>query len=150
MTEIHGQLTSMDTDMGSIDKRLLSSRQMADTRIDFETSIRGMIEFDGIFYLDGALDGDLKGKAGDKTTAVIGTRGRLTGNLHCRNAVVAGVVFGDIHAHSLELLAGARVMGDLYYETLAIDPAAEINGSFIPSDAPTNHSDLQRDKHASR
>ncbi len=150
MTEILRQFTCMDTDMGSIDKRLLSSRQMADTRIDFETSIRGTIEFDGIFYLDGALDGDLKGKAGDKTTAVIGTRGRLTGNLHCRNAVVAGVVFGDIHAHSLELLAGARVLGDLYYETLAIDPAAEINGSFIPSDAPTNPSNLQRDEHASR
>ncbi len=140
----------MDTDMGSIDKRLLSSRQMADTRIDFETAIRGNIEFDGVFYLDGALDGELKGKTGDKTTAVIGTRGRLTGNLYCRNAVIAGVVLGDIHAHSLELLAGARVLGDLYYETLAIDPAAEINGSFIPSDASTNHSDLQRDKHASR
>ncbi len=150
MTEIHGQFTSMDSDMGSIDKRLLSSRQMADPRIDFETSIRGNIDFDGIFYLDGALDGELKGKPGDKTTGVIGTRGRLTGNLYCRNAVVAGVVFGDIHAHSLELPAGARVLGDLYYETLAIDPAAEINGSFIPSDASTNHSDLQRDKHASR
>ncbi len=136
--------------MGSIDKRLLSNRQMADTRIDFETSIRGTIEFDGIFYLDGALNGDLKGKGSDKTTGVIGTRGRLTGNLHCRNAIIAGVVHGDIHAHSLELLAGARVLGDLYYETLAIDPAAEINGSFIPSDASTNPPDLQRDKHASR
>jgi cytoskeletal protein CcmA (bactofilin family) len=150
MTEIAGELISMDKNMGSIDKRLLSSRQMADTRIDFETSIRGNIDFDGIFYLDGALDGELRGKTGDKTTAVIGTRGRLTGNLHCRNAIIAGVVFGDIHAHSLELLAGARVLGDLYYETLAIDPAAEINGSFIPSDASTNHPELQRDKHAAR
>lgn len=136
--------------MGSIDKRLLSSRQIADTRIDFETSIRGTIEFNGVFYLDGALDGDLRGKGTDKATAVVGSRGRLTGNLHCRSAIVAGTVLGDIHAHSLELLAGARVMGDLYYETLAIDPAAEINGSFIPSDSPSSTSEEQREQHASR
>jgi cytoskeletal protein CcmA (bactofilin family) len=44
---------------------------------------------------------------------------------------------GDIRAQSLELHAGAKVLGDMYYDTLQVDPTAEINGKFIPQDPPS-------------
>jgi cytoskeletal protein CcmA (bactofilin family) len=44
---------------------------------------------------------------------------------------------GDIRAQSLELHAGAKVLGDMYYDTLQVDPSAEINGKFIPQDPPS-------------
>ena len=117
--------------MKFLEKQMLTNRQLADSRIDFEATIQGNIDFNGTFFVDGTINGDLKGRSLEKTTAIIGMRGKLTGNLFCTNAIIAGTVWGDIHAKSLELQEGARVIGDLYYESLEINPAAEINGSFI-------------------
>lgn len=127
--------------MKFLEKQLSTNRQLADSRIDFEATIHGNIDFNGTFFVDGTINGDLKGKSLEKTTAIIGMRGKLSGNLFCTNAIIAGTVWGDIHAKSLELQGGARVIGDLYYESLEINPAAEINGNFIPTE--THDSDLQ-------
>ncbi len=121
--------------MKFLEKQMLTNRQLADSRIDFEATIQGNIDFNGTFFVDGTINGDLKGKSLEKTTVIIGMRGKLSGNLFCTNAVIAGTVWGDIHAKSLELQEGARVIGDLYYETLEINPAAEINGNFIPTES---------------
>lgn len=121
--------------MKFLEKQMLTNRQLADSRIDFEATIQGNIDFNGTFFVDGTINGDLKGKSLEKTTAIIGMRGKLTGNLFCTNAIIAGTVWGDIHARSLELQEGARVIGDLYYETLEINPAAEVNGNFVPTES---------------
>lgn len=120
--------------MRSAEKRMLANRQIADTRIDFETTLQGKIEFNGLFYLDGVIEGGLHGKEFEKTNAVIAMRGKVIGNIHCTNVVIAGTIWGDIHAHSVELLAGARVFGDLYYVSLEVNPMAEVNGKFILRD----------------
>ena len=127
--------------MKFLEKQMLTNRQLADSRIDFEATIQGNIDFNGTFFVDGTINGDLKGKSLEKTTVIIGMRGKLSGNLFCTNAVIAGTVWGDIHAKSLELQEGARVIGDLYYESLEINPAAEINGNFIPTESGAD--DLQ-------
>ena len=127
--------------MKFLEKQMLTNRQLADSRIDFEATIQGNIDFNGTFFVDGTINGDLKGKSLEKTTVIIGMRGKLSGNLFCTNAVIAGTVWGDIHAKSLELQEGARVIGDLYYETLEINPAAEINGNFVPTESGAD--DLQ-------
>jgi len=129
--------------MKFLEKQMLTNRQLADSRIDFEATIQGNIDFNGTFFVDGTINGDLKGKSLEKTTVIIGMRGKLSGNLFCTNAIIAGTVWGDIHAKSLELQEGARVIGDLYYETLEINPAAEINGNFVPTESGSD--DLQVD-----
>jgi cytoskeletal protein CcmA (bactofilin family) len=127
--------------MPSPQKQIITYRQSADSRIDFETTLEGKIEFKGIFVLDGILNGDLNGKAYEQTTAVVSSRGKINGNIICTNAVVAGTVLGDIRAQSLELHAGAKVLGDMYYDTLQVDPTAEINGKFIPQEPPSKSAD---------
>lgn len=134
--------------MPSAQKQIVTYRQTADSRVDFETSIEGKIEFKGTFMLDGMLNGDLKGKPYEQTTAVISSRGKINGNIICTNAVVAGTVLGDIRAQSLELHAGAKVLGDMYYDTLQVDPTAEINGKFIPQESPSNSADTDQDKNS--
>ncbi len=124
--------------MKFLEKQMLTNRQLADSRIDFEATIQGNIDFNGTFFVDGTINGDLKGKSLEKTTVIIGMRGKLSGNLFCTNAIIAGTVWGDIHAKSLELQEGARVIGDLYYESLEINPAAEINGNFIPTESSSD------------
>ncbi len=122
-------------------KKILAFRQVADTRIDFETSLEGKIGFNGVFVLDGVLNGDLKGKDYEKTTAVVSSRGKISGNIDCTNAIIAGTVIGDIRAHTLELHESAKVLGDMYYDTLQVDPKAEINGKFIPQEARASKAD---------
>lgn len=129
-------------------KQIITYRQTADSRIDFETTVEGKIEFKGTFMLDGVLNGDLKGKPYEQTTAVVSSRGKINGNIICTNAVVAGTVLGDIRAQSLELYAGAKVLGDMYYDTLQVDPSAEINGKFIPQESPSKSVDADREKNA--
>lgn len=132
--------------MPSNQKQIITYRQTADSRIDFETTLEGKIEFKGTFVLDGMLNGDLKGKPYEQTTAVVSSRGKISGNIICTNAVVAGTVLGDIRAQSLELHAGAKVLGDMYYDTLRVDPTAEINGKFIPQDPPSKSADAEHEK----
>lgn len=132
----------------STQKQIITYRQTADSRIDFETTLEGKIEFKGTFMLDGILNGDLMGKAYEQTTAVISSRGKINGNIICTNAVVAGTVLGDIRAQSLELHAGAKVLGDMYYDTLQVDPSAEINGKFIPQESPPKSTDTDQDKNS--
>jgi cytoskeletal protein CcmA (bactofilin family) len=132
--------------MPSHQKQIITYRQTADTRIDFETTLEGKIEFKGTFMLDGILNGDLRGKPYEQTTAVVSSRGKINGNIICTNAVVAGTVLGDIRAQSLELHAGAKVLGDMYYDTLQVDPSAEINGKFIPQESPSKSTDADREK----
>lgn len=128
--------------MKFLEKQMLTNRQLADSRIDFEATIQGNIDFNGTFFVDGTINGDLKGKSLEKTTVIIGMRGKLSGNLFCTNAIIAGTVWGDIHAKSLELQEGARVIGDLYYESLEINPAAEINGNFIPTESNSDDTSM--------
>lgn len=128
--------------MKFLEKQMLTNRQLADSRIDFEATIQGDIDFNGTFFVDGTINGDLKGKSLEKTTVIIGMRGKLSGNLFCTNAIIAGTVWGDIHAKSLELQEGARVIGDLYYESLEINPAAEINGNFVPTESSSDEMQL--------
>lgn len=132
--------------MPSPQKQIITYRQTADSRIDFETTLEGKIEFKGTFVLDGILNGDLRGKPYEQTTAVVSSRGKINGNIICTNAVVAGTVLGDIRAQSLELHAGAKVLGDMYYDTLQVDPTAEINGKFIPQESPSKSADTDREK----
>ena len=134
--------------MPSPQKQILTYRQAADSRIDFETTLEGKIEFKGIFMLDGMLNGDLKGKPYEQTTAVVSSRGKINGNIICTNAVVAGTVLGDIRAQSLELYAGAKVLGDMYYDTLQVDPTAEINGKFISQESPSKSTDTAGEKNS--
>jgi cytoskeletal protein CcmA (bactofilin family) len=90
------------------------------------TSIKGDIQANGDFRMDGTLEGNitLTGKL------VIGEHGHILGNVVCQNANVLGNIDGNLSVKEfLTLHATSRVKGDIVANKLAIEPGAYFTGS---------------------
>ncbi len=90
------------------------------------TTIKGDIQANGDFRLDGVLEGNitLTGKL------VIGEQGRIVGNVVCQNANVIGIIDGNLSVKEyLTLYASSRVKGDIVANKLAIEPGAYFTGT---------------------
>ena len=60
---------------------------------------------------------------------VIGPKGNVTGNIVSANAEILGEVEGSIHVSAkLVLKATAVIKGDIFAQTLEIEPNARFNG----------------------
>jgi cytoskeletal protein CcmA (bactofilin family) len=97
-----------------------------DTVIGPEASVRGDLRVAGGVRLEGQVEGRM-----DVTeTIVSGPRSLLKGELHCRVAVIAGRIEGDIYAvEGVELQSGAQVLGNISCRELVIQPACVFQGS---------------------
>ena len=74
------------------------------------TSIKGDIQANGDFRMDGSLEGNitLTGKL------VVGEHGHIVGNVVCQNANVIGIIDGNLSVKEfLTLYASSRVKGDI-------------------------------------
>ncbi len=90
------------------------------------TLIKGNIQANGDFRLDGTLEGNisLNGKL------VVGESGLITGNVVCQNASIMGNVIGNISVKELlSLNAAANVKGDILINKLSIEPGATFSGT---------------------
>ena len=90
------------------------------------TSIKGDLQANGDFRMDGTLEGNitLTGKL------VIGEHGHILGNVVCQNANVLGNIDGNLSVKEfLTLYATSRVKGDIVANKLAIEPGAYFTGS---------------------
>jgi len=97
-----------------------------DTVIGPETSVRGDIRVAGGVRLDGQVEGRMD----VSETLVTGPRSLLKGELHCRAAVIAGRIEGDIYAaDSVELQTGAQVFGNISSRGLVIQPDCLFQGN---------------------
>ena len=107
------------------------------------TVLTGKIETEADFRLDGRVEGEIncKGKI------VIGPKGFVKGNIMTVNAEILGNVDGVIRARErLVLKSSAEMKGDIFIQTLEIEPGAKFNGSctmagkegIAPPNAPAN------------
>ena len=81
------------------------------------TSIKGDIQANGDFRMDGTLEGNIT------------LTGKL-GNVVCQNANVLGNIDGNLSVKEfLTLYATSRVKGDIVANKLAIEPGAYFTGS---------------------
>ncbi len=90
------------------------------------TSIKGDIQANGDFRLDGTLEGNitLTGKL------VIGEQGRIVGNVVCQNANVIGIIDGNLSVKEfLTLYSTSKVRADIVANKLAIEPGAYFTGT---------------------
>ena len=67
--------------------------------ISMETSIKGTIETNSMFQIEGVLEGDIK--AGNLVH--VGTEGRVKGNITAKSVLIEGEVSGDIVADKVEI-----------------------------------------------
>lgn len=90
------------------------------------TMIKGNIEANGDFRLDGNLEGNIRLNG----RLVVGEGGIITGNIVCQNACIIGTVVGNVSVKELlQLNATANVKGDILINKLSIEPGATFSGT---------------------
>jgi cytoskeletal protein CcmA (bactofilin family) len=90
------------------------------------TKLKGEIESNGDFRIDGTLVGTIKtdGKV------VVGSTGKVEGTIICQNADVEGVVKAKLNVSGLlTLKEKSKLEGDVSTGKLAIEPGAQFSGS---------------------
>jgi cytoskeletal protein CcmA (bactofilin family) len=81
-----------------------------DTVIGPDTGVKGDFQVTGSLRLDGRVEG----KVEVSESVLSGPKSMLDGELHCRDAVIAGRVQGDVHAtDTVELQTGSHVVGNI-------------------------------------
>ena len=112
--------------IGSKKEIVNANSGIAHNSIASGTVIKGDIQSDSDFRLDGQVEGSIvcNGKI------IIGQVGSIKGNTQCVSAEVCGKVEGDIRASErLVLKSTATVTGNIYCPSLEIEPKALFNGA---------------------
>ncbi len=92
----------------------------------------GDVLFSGGLRVDGKVDGNVMGKRGEKSLIVISEHGCVAGRVAAHDAVINGVVKGDLEVdHFLELQPGAKVSGNISYRQLQMDCGASVEGKLV-------------------
>jgi len=97
-----------------------------------ETIIAQGVKVEGEFRSNGnvVIDGELNGSIATEQSLYIGETAVIRANVAAKNAVVAGVIVGNVMApEGLELLATSRVDGDIQTGKISIAAGARVNGS---------------------
>ena len=103
--------------------------------ISLGTDITGDIKSSGDIRIDGSLTGNLNTKG----KVVIGTTGKVKGEVNCKNSEVAGLIEGKITVGQLlNLKASSKIHGDIATSKLSIEPGAVFSGNCKMSDTDNN------------
>ncbi len=94
-------------------------------RIVAGTEIEGVIVSDSNIRIDGTVKGTITAKG----RLVVGSTGRIDGDIICENADIEGAINGNISVNGiLTLKATARLECDIMTKKLAIEPGAVFSG----------------------
>src|SRR5659263_34395 len=90
------------------------------------TDITGDIKSNGDIRIDGSLTGNLNTKG----KVVIGTTGKVKGEVICKNSEISGIIEGKITVGQLlNLKASSKIHGDIATSKLSIEPGAVFSGT---------------------
>jgi len=96
------------------------------------TTIKGDIQSNGDFRIDGTLIGSITSKG----KIVIGQTGNVDGEVNCKNADISGQVKAQISVSELlTLKATAKFAGEITTSKLSIEPGARFSGTCNMSDS---------------
>jgi cytoskeletal protein CcmA (bactofilin family) len=96
------------------------------------TTVKGDIKSTGDFRIDGMLLGSINSQG----KVIVGTTGKLDGEIICQNADISGEVKARVMVTELlTLKASAKLAGDITINKLAIEPGAKFSGTCTMHDA---------------
>lgn len=103
-----------------------------DTLIADGTCINGDMSFSGALFVDGEINGEVKGDIEKQSVLSIGVHGKIKGNISTPYAIIFGQVDGDVYVtEKIDLKPGAKINGDLYYKVIEMNAGAEVNGKMV-------------------
>ena len=115
-------------------KSMATNSEKFDTIVGRTTTIQGnMVLLDSI-RIDGRVLGNIESAPDCKIAVAIGPTGEVTGDVKAHRVMVAGKVFGNIHAADrVELQKDSSVQGDISYGSFAVEHGAKLSGLVIQS-----------------
>jgi len=110
-------------------------RDQVDTLIGPQVVIRGDLQFSGGLYIEGRVIGKITAGDADKAVLTVSEQGLIEGELRAPIVVINGQMTGDVYAERVELLAQARVQGNVHYKVVEMAAGATLTGRLIHVDA---------------
>ncbi len=75
------------------------------------------------------IDGEIEGNITSKGKVVLGTNGKIKGQVYCQNSEIEGLLEGKIFVKELlSLKSPSRLFGDIQTSKLSIEPGAVFTG----------------------
>ena len=104
----------------------LPKNQDSTTLIAPGTVIHGDVKFTGVMHMEGVVQGNITSEDGLLTIA---GNGDVEGDIHAPRIVIDGSVRGNVYASEhLELVSGAVIEGNVFYQVIEMAKGAQVNG----------------------
>ena len=104
-----------------------------DTLIGRGCRIVGKVVFQGGLRVDGQIIGDVQADPVGAGYLILPAEGRIEGEVRVSAMVVAGEVLGNLHVTGrVELLARARIIGDISYTSIKMRAGCSVTGQLRP------------------
>jgi cytoskeletal protein CcmA (bactofilin family) len=110
---------------GAVTSRAGPSIISADVKMTGSIASQGEIEFYG------HIEGDIRA-----ASLTVGDTGAVKGEVVAESVVVRGTVEGRIRGRKVQLCTGAKVRGDIFHASLAIEPNAIFEGAVKHAENP--------------
>ena len=103
--------------------------------------------FQGTLSVQGSLrvDGTLEGSVDNARHVIVGTDGKIIGDVSAQVVVCGGIIEGNICADMLEILAQASIKGDIRAKKMIVEEGGRINGQCVIGE-PTEKTDKESTK----
>jgi cytoskeletal protein CcmA (bactofilin family) len=96
-------------------------------------TFEGTLRFSGRLQVDGTILGAVIADPAEGSEVVVSTDGRVEGRISAATVIISGTAHGPIEATvRLDVLAGARLRGDIDYRDLQIQHGAVVEGTLKP------------------
>ena len=92
--------------------------------ISADVKMTGTIVSQGELDINGQIEGDVRASA-----LTVGETGAVKGEVVAESVVIRGTVEGRIRGRKVQLCTGAKVRGDIFHASLAIEPNAIFEGA---------------------
>ncbi len=106
---------------------------MVPSIIESDLKITGNVMSKGEIQVDGQIEGDIH-----CTSIIVGEEALIKGGIVSEDIVIRGRVVGSVRGTRVTLQANARVEGDVFHESLAIEQGALFEGKSRRSADPIN------------
>lgn len=104
----------------------LMHEEAPETTLGAGVTFRGTLSFERFLRIDGSFEGDLLSQG----KVIVGPTGQVKADLNLREAIIEGVVEGNITVEEkLELRGEAVIIGDIRAKALCVDEGVTISGN---------------------
>jgi cytoskeletal protein CcmA (bactofilin family) len=113
-------------------KSMAANSEKFDTIIGRTTTIQGTLVLLDSVRIDGRVVGNIESAPDCKIAVAIGPTGEVTGDIKAHRVMVAGKVFGHIHAADrVEFQKDSLVQGDVSYGSIVVEHGAKLSGLIL-------------------